>query len=277
MDSYKNIKILKNAESKVIAEYIAALKGEKVAVLSRVHVLLEKISSELTALDIAHTYIGRNVALIHSESFVRFHAFLKLAVNEHDNFAFLLVKDIIGLSPVEYAEIRLKAAQEGVSHYLAYIETVIDLSVFKFLQTTLCGAATRINACFPDLSPEALAFIVKWKSENAGEIREYLDWLATYDIQEEIKDDDPSDITLMTIHAAKGLEWPVVIVAGCNEGILPSSQAIKGEGIEAERRLMYVAMTRAQDQLILTVRPEKSEVHGKTYESPISRFVKEIA
>jgi DNA helicase-2/ATP-dependent DNA helicase PcrA len=79
----------------------------------------------------------------------------------------------------------------------------------------------------------------------------------------------------MTIHSSKGLEFPVVIVAGMNEGILPSKQAISSGDIEAERRLAYVAMTRARDQLILTVRPETTEANGRTYNSPISRFIGE--
>jgi len=81
----------------------------------------------------------------------------------------------------------------------------------------------------------------------------------------------------MTIHAAKGLEWPVVIVAGCNEGLLPSKQAIATGEIEQERRLMYVAMTRARDELILAIRPERKEgPRGSVYENPRSRFVEEM-
>ena len=80
----------------------------------------------------------------------------------------------------------------------------------------------------------------------------------------------------MTVHASKGLEFPVVIVAGCNEGILPSKQSVKSGDVEAERRLMYVAMTRAKDALILTVRPEQRKTRdGRVYKNPESRFVRE--
>ena len=67
--------------------------------------------------------------------------------------------------------------------------------------------------------------------------------------------------------------FPCVIVAGCNEGIMPSKQAVKAgdAGIEDERRLMYVAVTRAVNQLILAVRPEK-EGSGE----PPSRFLTEL-
>jgi DNA helicase-2/ATP-dependent DNA helicase PcrA len=103
-------------------------------------------------------------------------------------------------------------------------------------------------------------------------VAEYLAWLATYDIQDEIKDEEAPAISLMTIHAAKGLEWPVVIVSGCNEGILPSKQALGNGDLEAERRLAYVAWTRAKDQLVLTVRPE---IDDQGRENPVSRFIGE--
>jgi DNA helicase-2/ATP-dependent DNA helicase PcrA len=64
---------------------------------------------------------------------------------------------------------------------------------------------------------------------------------------------DPDGITLMTVHTAKGLEWPVVAVAGLEDGLFPLSRALEtAEGAEEERRLAYVAITRARDRLYLT-------------------------
>jgi DNA helicase-2/ATP-dependent DNA helicase PcrA len=64
---------------------------------------------------------------------------------------------------------------------------------------------------------------------------------------------DPDGITLMTVHTAKGLEWPVVVVAGLEDGLFPLSRALETpEGLEEERRLAYVAITRARDRLYLT-------------------------
>ena len=103
------------------------------------------------------------------------------------------------------------------------------------------------------------------------------------DVQDEIEpwDDSERMVTLMTCHASKGLEFPVVIVAGCNEGILPGKQAIKaGEAaIEDERRLMYVAVTRAKGLLQLAVRPVDKvvmETSGTQQAEPPSRFLKEM-
>ena len=114
-------------------------------------------------------------------------------------------------------------------------------------------------------------------------IGEYLYWLALVDVQDEIEpwDDSERMVTLMTCHASKWLEFPVVIVAGCNEGILPGKQAIKaGEAaIEDERRLMYVAVTRAKGLLQLAVRPVDKvvmETSGTQQAEPPSRFLKEM-
>jgi len=64
---------------------------------------------------------------------------------------------------------------------------------------------------------------------------------------------DPDGITLMTVHTAKGLEWPVVAVAGVEDGLFPLSRALETpEGAEEERRLAYVAITRARDRLYLS-------------------------
>jgi len=64
---------------------------------------------------------------------------------------------------------------------------------------------------------------------------------------------DPEGVTLMTVHTAKGLEWPVVVVAGLEDGLFPLSRALETpEGGEEERRLAYVAITRARDRLVLT-------------------------
>lgn len=83
-------------------------------------------------------------------------------------------------------------------------------------------------------------------------------------------------VTLMTMHASKGLEFKVVFIVGLEEGIFPSQRVIyDDEELEEERRLMYVGITRAEDQLILS-RADTRMIYGK-YESNIqSRFLNEI-
>jgi DNA helicase-2/ATP-dependent DNA helicase PcrA len=83
-------------------------------------------------------------------------------------------------------------------------------------------------------------------------------------------------VTLMTLHAAKGLEFPVVFMTGMEDGIFPSSRGIDGgEQLEEERRLCYVGMTRAKDKLYLT-HAQRRRVYGSYQYNPPSRFVGEV-
>jgi DNA helicase-2/ATP-dependent DNA helicase PcrA len=83
-------------------------------------------------------------------------------------------------------------------------------------------------------------------------------------------------VSLMTVHTAKGLEFPVVFVAGLEEGIFPHAGSLRDEkGIEEERRLCYVAMTRAQDRLHLSWARERHRFGSRSYGTP-SRFLSEI-
>jgi DNA helicase-2/ATP-dependent DNA helicase PcrA len=83
-------------------------------------------------------------------------------------------------------------------------------------------------------------------------------------------------VSLMTVHTAKGLEFPVVFVVGLEEGIFPHSGSMRDAGgLEEERRLCYVAMTRAMDRLFLTSARERFRFGSRTYGVP-SRFLREI-
>ena len=83
-------------------------------------------------------------------------------------------------------------------------------------------------------------------------------------------------VTLMTIHAAKGLEFPWVYVVGMEEGIFPGSSAqYDEEELEEERRLCYVAMTRAKEKLTLTNARQRM-LYGRTSTNWPSRFLEEI-
>lgn len=83
-------------------------------------------------------------------------------------------------------------------------------------------------------------------------------------------------IQLMTLHAAKGLEFPIVFIAGVEEGLFPHPMSMDEEGrLEEERRLCYVGMTRAMKKLYLTY-AEIRRVHGQEHHHSPSRFLKEI-
>lgn len=89
-------------------------------------------------------------------------------------------------------------------------------------------------------------------------------------------DEDQPTVTLMTIHAAKGLEFPVVYIVGTEEGLFPSMRSmLEDEEIEEERRLCYVAITRAKQKLYITHAASRM-IFGQTKYAPPSRFISEI-
>jgi DNA helicase-2/ATP-dependent DNA helicase PcrA len=89
------------------------------------------------------------------------------------------------------------------------------------------------------------------------------------------RSDEDGLVTLMTLHNAKGLEYPVVFIAGCEEGVFPHSRAIDEGALEEERRLFYVGITRAMRQLYLTYARRRAVFGAQTVGLP-SRFLDEI-
>jgi len=111
--------------------------------------------------------------------------------------------------------------------------------------------------------------------ETRSELELYLDQVALvsdldgYDQRSEV-------VSLMTAHAAKGLEFPCVFLVGMEEGIFPhASSSRDAAGLEEERRLCYVGMTRAMEQLLLTSASERRRFGDRSYQTP-SRFLREI-
>ncbi len=87
---------------------------------------------------------------------------------------------------------------------------------------------------------------------------------------------DVEKVSLMTIHAAKGLEFPVVFIAGCEEGLLPHERGkVSKQDADEEKRLFFVAMTRAKERLYLTY-AKKRMIFGKIKEQKLSPFVRAI-
>ena len=125
---------------------------------------------------------------------------------------------------------------------------------------------TDLNEAFSELEEAAKPF--ETMEEWFLHIKEYTEALKK---REERKDVPEKGIRLMTIHAAKGLEFDTVFVIQANEGRLPYKKAEKAEEIEEERRLFYVAMTRARNRLVFSYVRIKN---GK--EILPSRFVDEL-
>jgi DNA helicase-2/ATP-dependent DNA helicase PcrA len=111
--------------------------------------------------------------------------------------------------------------------------------------------------------------------EAAESIAEFLNEVSLFQDTEEAND-DTERVTLMTVHAAKGLEFRYVFVVGMEEGLFPHSRVyMDPRELEEERRLAYVAITRAKQQLYFTY-TESRTYFGKSQTNPISRFIEDI-
>ncbi|KMO95707.1 DNA helicase PcrA [Streptomyces sp. SID7760] len=137
---------------------------------------------------------------------------------------------------------------------------------------------TRIEN-LQELAAVALEFEQARGEENPGTLAEFLEQVALVADSDQIPDEDEDGsgvITLMTLHTAKGLEFPVVFLTGMEDGVFPHMRALgQTKELEEERRLAYVGITRARERLYLT-RSSMRSAWGTPSYNPPSRFLEEI-
>ncbi len=116
------------------------------------------------------------------------------------------------------------------------------------------------------------------EGEETGLLGNFLNQVALVSDTDELKEQD-SCVTLMTLHSAKGLEYPVIFLAGLEDGLFPHTKTLGTQNnineLEEERRLMYVGITRAKEKLFLTYANQR-KVWGNYQSNPKSRFLNEI-
>jgi superfamily I DNA/RNA helicase len=113
------------------------------------------------------------------------------------------------------------------------------------------------------------------RAQPHPDLKSFLDAFAL-DQDADILEYDVEKVSLLTLHAAKGLEFPVVFVAGCEQGLIPFARDGEHiENMEEERRLFYVAMTRAMDILCLTY-AQKRRIYGRRFKRQRSLFIEDI-
>ena len=123
---------------------------------------------------------------------------------------------------------------------------------------------------------EFLNVAIEFEDESADNtLSEFLEGITLSSDLDNLEETDDT-VTLMTLHSAKGLEFPVVFLVGLEEGIFPGYKSIgEPKELEEERRLCYVGITRAKQHLFLTCSKQRT-VFGSTSCNPVSRFVTEI-
>ncbi|MDD7641377.1 MAG: UvrD-helicase domain-containing protein [bacterium] len=172
--------------------------------------------------------------------------------------------------------IQKSKANEYVSLIETYKETYQELRITELLERILAetGYEAGLKSAGEDERLENLAelkqsiYDYEKTANESTSLEEYLQNIALFTNMD--KEQRKKSVKLMTIHASKGLEFPIVFVCGLSEGIFPNSRITGYDDMEEERRLAYVAFTRAEDQLFL------SDAEGYTFQGESrcpSRFV----
>lgn len=162
--------------------------------------------------------------------------------------------------------------EEGMSVNDILQEIINETHYFEYLEEDDPTKAEDRKNNVQELS----TMLIKYQQEDEDfNLSDFLEDVALVsDIDSYNADDDC--VVLMTIHAAKGLEFPVVFIPGMEEGIFPGNQSFYStEELEEERRLAYVGITRARQRLYL-LNSRQRMLFGQTSRNPQSRFVKEI-
>ncbi|RST70815.1 DNA helicase PcrA [Siminovitchia acidinfaciens] len=198
-------------------------------------------------------------------------------------FDALNVIDFIGVSPrIANASAAFHELMNNFSQMQEYlsvteiVEEVIEKSGYKEMlkaEKTL-EAESRLENIEEFLS---VTKSFEAGSEDKSLVAFLTDLALVADIDQLDETDEASDaVTLMTLHSAKGLEFPVVFLIGLEEGIFPHSRSLmEEEEMEEERRLAYVGITRAEEELYLT-NAHMRTLYGRTNMNPVSRFINEI-
>ena len=167
-------------------------------------------------------------------------------------------------------ELRIKREELSISELLKEVLKKSGYTKALELENSV-EAETRMQNL-----EEFLTVAIEFEDESADNtLAEFLESITlTSDIDE--MQDEENSVTLMTLHSAKGLEFPVVFLVGMEEGIFPGYKSIgEPRELEEERRLFYVGITRAKQFLHLTCAKHRT-IFGSTSYNAVSRFIKEI-
>ena len=236
-------------------------------------------------------------------------AYLRLIANPSDNLSLerIINEPKRGVGKTSIENVENISAENGISMYevikeadkylpriynntrefITVIEELrgLDVPIYELIKQTLnktgyTAALKNENTVEAESRienlEEFLTVAMEFEKESAdNSLTEFLESISLSSDTDSIEDTD-NMITLMTLHSAKGLEYPVVFLVGMEDGIFPGHKSIDNpEDIEEERRLFYVGITRAQNYLYLTF-AKKRTIFGSTSYNPPSRFIKEI-
>ena len=260
--NYKVIGGLKFYDRKEIKDLVSYLK---IIVNPKDDLALKRIINE------PKRGIG-NKSIAELESISSLHEISMLDLIRLDEFRPLLNDRLKKLADKFYMP--LKDIFDNIEKYkiVDLINEVLDKSGYLKMLETSYSVEDRSRI---DNINEFISSAAEYEEENPDDtIFDYLENLSLLSDLDKTEDKDNS-VSLMTMHAAKGLEFPIVFVVGLDEGLFPGKRSIDEGNLEEERRLFYVGITRAREKLFLT-----SSKSRRNYGKPIfykpSRFVDEI-
>lgn len=260
--NYKVIGGLKFYDRKEIKDLVSYLK---IIVNPKDDLALKRIINE------PKRGIG-NKSIAELESISSLHEISMLDLIRLDEFRPLLNDRLKKLADKFYMP--LKDIFDNIEKYkiVDLINEVLDKSGYIKMLETSYSVEDRSRI---DNINEFISSAAEYEEENSDDtIFDYLENLSLLSDLDKTEDKDNS-VSLMTMHAAKGLEFPIVFVVGLDEGLFPGKRSIDEGNVEEERRLFYVGITRAREKLFLT-----SSKSRRNYGKPIfykpSRFVDEI-
>lgn len=281
-----------------------------IAVLYRTNFQSRQFEETLRRLDIPYKLIG-GVSFYHRREVKDALAYLRMVVNPDDNVSLLriinrptrgigqmaldqlhrgaqennttlweaLVKGLEDNAFSGRAHLALNRFFEIISQCRPFLDLPLHLMLEKILEAS--GYVTHLRGEDSEeahnriLNLEELINLCRENGEQGYTLQEFLDHAA---LRSETDDyDESAAVSLMTLHNAKGLEFPVVFLVGCEEGLFPHSRAVAEDDLEEERRLCYVGLTRAQKTLYLTYSLRRRFFGRETGEmNRPSRFIQEI-
>lgn len=249
----------------IAADIVRACGGRwtDCAVLASTWADLDDLAQQLGAAGVPHVVARRRAGPWSSPAARRVVAVIRAALNLNDHLSW---RSALRLRLPEWARLRSQSLTEerAIGELVLEEPERYGARDLAWLADSYGTARELVPALMRrlDVDPHLLELFDAWSNENAAAgLREFVDWYAGRDAGEGDVVEAVDAVTLITIHGAKGLEWPLVWVLGCAEGRFPRGE--KDE--EEERRRFYVASTRARDRLRWCCEPQAT----------VSRFVNE--
>ena len=284
--------------------------AQRLAVLYRTNFQSRQVEDSLRRAQISYRLVGATSFYSRKEIKDAL-AYLRVATNPHDDVSLLRIINTPprGLGKATMERLDREARRRSCSFWQAIQESLLENALPGRMHLALEGFRESLNVWQKHVSlplhvgldkilqdsgyrkalqdrdmPEdqdrlqnldELMMVAREYWEQGRPIQDFLDYAALYSDSDQY--DASAPVTLMTLHNAKGLEFPVVFLIGCEEGLFPHSRSLAEDDVEEERRLCYVGLTRAQERLYLSYCRRRRFFGRETDElNRPSRFLGEI-